>query len=362
LNVDKRTPVVTLLLIAANIAAAFLLVWQPELVDRYGFVAASPQVFPAITCLFLHANLFHLLGNMVFLAAAGPATEAAVGSIRFFGVYLASGLLGVAAHWALSPNKEAPLIGASGAVTGCVALGAVRFYRSKVPLAPSLSAPLFSIVVFWLLLQVVGGFVHIGEEAAGTSYWSHVGGAMAGFTLALAFKAPAEADRRESQRMIAQMSERGPAAVLAAADRHLAQHPRDEGALLQKAEALAKLGDRARAATLYIEVLDRASSARQAEVLDLVSASGCLEDIPSMKRTLYAEQLKSRKQDLAAVLLESVVKGPPSDSQRPDAILALAEIRRDSDPDGANRLVAELFAQYPLHPASEIARAKGWSA
>jgi len=355
----KTLPIATLLLIAANIAAAFLTFIDPSLIDTYGFVGAQPNAIAAVACLFLHANVIHLLGNMVFLAAAGPATEPAFGSLKFFGVYLASGLAGVAAHWAFSGGSEIPLIGASGAVAGCVVLGAVRFNRTKVSLAPNFNVSLLLVVGLWLILQVVGATVKLGSDPGGTSYWAHIGGAIAGLLLAVAYKAPKEANRIESHKMLDTMSARGPAAALAAADKHLASHPGDPKALLEKAEALAKLGEKSQAAHAYLEALNKTPENAHMQIVERAEQSSCLSHFPSMKRAQLAAKLKTNDPDLAAKLLESVVAGPKDDSQRPDAMLELAELHKVTDPERSNKLVKELIENYPLHPAVEIVRTRG---
>jgi len=355
----KPLPIATLLLIAANIAAAFLTFVDPTLIDTYGFIGSQPNAIAAVACLFLHANVIHLLGNMVFLAAAGPATEPAFGSLKFFGVYLASGLAGVAAHWAFSRGSDVPLIGASGAVAGCVVLGAIRFNRTKVSLAPNFSVSILLVVGLWVVLQVLGATVKLASDTGGTSYWAHIGGALAGLLLALAYKAPKEARRIESHKVLDMMSARGPAAALAAAEKHLASHPGDPKALLEKAEALSKLGEKSQAAHTYLEALNKVPDGAQLDIVKRAEQAACLSHFPSMKRAQLAAKLKAASPELAGKLLESVVAGPKDDSQRPDAMLELAEIHKVSDPERSNRLIRELVENYPLHPAAEIVRARG---
>lgn len=357
---QKRTPVVSLILIAANIGAAFVLTLQPELVQRFGFVPAQPDVLAALTCLFLHANLVHLLGNMIFLAAAGPAAEAAVGPVRFFGSYLACGLLGVAAHWALSANPGEPLIGASGAVAGCAALAAVRFYRVRVPLAPKVSVSVLAVVGLWIVLQGVGALVKIGDQAAGVSYWAHLGGAAAGLLLALAFRTQKAADFELSKSAVGELSGRSPAAHLAATEQHLKDHPDDLTAKLDRADALVALGEMANARKAFHEAFEAATDSQQVAVTARAVKANCCEAIPVARRTLLAERLRFQEDQVCAgKLLESVVMDASSNDQRPEAILALAELRRDEDPQSAQQLIDELFRSYPLHPAADVARARG---
>ena len=73
---------VTLILIVANLLAAFAVLGIPDLITKLGFHSDAPAVRSALTSLFIHANVVHLLGNMVFLAAVGAAVEMASGSVR----------------------------------------------------------------------------------------------------------------------------------------------------------------------------------------------------------------------------------------------------------------------------------------
>ncbi len=357
---SRRSPVVSLLILAANLAAAFLLFYQPDLIETYGFIPARPTVVAALASLFLHANLVHLLGNMVFLAAAGPAAESAVGSLRFFGVYLAAGLSGIAAHWALGPGPQTPLIGASGAVAGVVALASVRFFSVRVPLAPGLSVPIFAVSGLWLLLQIAGGFIQLGGAGEAVAYWAHIGGAAAGLLLALAFRTQKDAEFEASTKRLDDLASRSPAAALAAAEDHLRAHPRDFRAMAEKGAALAKLGESQQAARAFLDAADAAPRPNFAQVADAAVGSGCLNHLPSMKRAHWASRLTNDHAPIAEKLWASIVEGPNDDPQVPDAMLALAELRRGARPQEAKRLADDLIAAYPLHPAAEIARTKDW--
>ena len=47
-----------------------------------------PPYLTLVTSQFLHADFFHLLGNMIFLAIFGDDVEEAMGSLRFIAFYL----------------------------------------------------------------------------------------------------------------------------------------------------------------------------------------------------------------------------------------------------------------------------------
>src|ERR1051325_7960235 len=47
---------------------------------RWGFIPARPSLVTLVTCLFLHASLAHLIGNMIFFFYTGPFLEDRWGS------------------------------------------------------------------------------------------------------------------------------------------------------------------------------------------------------------------------------------------------------------------------------------------
>ena len=87
---ERRLPIATLVVIAINLAVAYASLLHPEIPILYGF--RPDQILPlsAVTSLFVHANILHLLGNMVFLAAVGATVEQLSGTVRFIVVYFAS--------------------------------------------------------------------------------------------------------------------------------------------------------------------------------------------------------------------------------------------------------------------------------
>ena len=80
-----------------------------------------PDQATYITYSFLHGDIFHLGGNMLFLWVFGDNVEDALGHFRFLIFYLACAAAGAFMHGLLVPTSHAPLIGASGAVAGIIA-------------------------------------------------------------------------------------------------------------------------------------------------------------------------------------------------------------------------------------------------
>jgi len=152
-----------------------------------------PEDASYLTYAFLHANIFHLLGNMLFLWVFGDNVEDACGHVRYLLFYLATAAAGGAAHAFIDPTSPAPLIGASGAVAGVVGaylllhprvrLWVLAFGRIPLPL------PAGIVLSLWAVFQVASLFVSVpGEE--NTAWWAHIGGFVAGALLILVLRRP----------------------------------------------------------------------------------------------------------------------------------------------------------------------------
>lgn len=356
-----RLPIATLILIVANLATAFALLWYPDLIFQFGFEPAHPHLQTAFTSLFLHANLFHLLANMVFLAAVGVAVELATGTLRFVVVYFASGLGGVVLHLLLaakSPFEPHPLVGASGCIAGCAAYYGIRYLNLRVPLAPKVGVPVVAIVVGWVVLQVLGGVKAIGDPAAANAYWAHLGGLLAGIVLSLVFRAPDPGRLRLGHEVLERMNQRGPAAAAAAALRHLEAHPRDPVALRQLVEAHRLMDDATSEADALVKLTELLPDEELGLPLLRLGELAELGRFSPIQRMRMAERVAPSSPEAARGLYQDVIAS--EDSQRPEALLALAALERAHNPDDAQAALARLAQEYPLHPSTEIARARGW--
>lgn len=353
MSITHRFPVATLLLIAVSIGAAFVGLFQPEMVESVGFVSTHPSLSKALFSLFVHANLIHLFSNMVFLAAVGPAVEMAAGTVRFLVVYVVGGLGGVLAHYLLARTADVPLVGASGAIAALVGYYSVRYFNLRVPIAPNLGVPVAAMAIVWALLQLIGAVWTLGAPSmGGSAYWAHLGGLATGFLLSLAFGAPRLADLELGHEALDRMNQRSPAARLSTAEHILAKHPKDIRALREKAEAHALLGEPDAEADALVSLLDLTPELEQAPVLERLATIGHLGHLPSIRRSLLADRFKLIHANLSQSLLESIIAAP-SDPQRPDALLALFAL------DQNEGWIETLTKEYPLHPATEIARQRG---
>lgn len=152
-------------------------------VMRWAFYPADPSLDQAISSMFIHGDLFHLLGNMLFLFVTAPFIEDVFGRPIFVFLYLSGGLLATWAHVAQS-GSDLPLIGASGAVAAIMGAYLVRFFRTRLEfifipfiLRPTWSyrffLPAFVFLPFWFGRELWSA---MSASESGVAFWAHVGG------------------------------------------------------------------------------------------------------------------------------------------------------------------------------------------
>ncbi|MBW9054377.1 rhomboid family intramembrane serine protease [Rhizobium mesosinicum] len=201
---------VTLGLMAANIAAWLFTAVESEQVAQaaiigLGYIPAIifghaelapgleivPEAATYITYSFIHMGFWHLAGNMIFLWVFGDNVEDAMGHLRFLAFYLACAAAGAFCHGLLSTTSEAPLVGASGAISGVVAaylmlhprvrVWVLVFFRVPLPL------PAFIPLLLWVGQQF---FMLLIDPDGNVSWGAHVGGIIGGTLLILILRRP----------------------------------------------------------------------------------------------------------------------------------------------------------------------------
>ncbi|HLC59662.1 MAG TPA: rhomboid family intramembrane serine protease, partial [archaeon] len=103
----------------------------------FGFTPAHPQPWTIVTYLFIHADLIHLIFNIVFLLIAGLTIEQVLGKWNFLTIYFGSGLITLlldsVGRLFTNVSFSTPLIGASGAIFGVITIAALLRPFEKVP-------------------------------------------------------------------------------------------------------------------------------------------------------------------------------------------------------------------------------------
>lgn len=213
-NRPLTSPHVTRILIIVNIVA-FLVSLLPDLfetnflsvlfgnslaleetVSVYGMVPSQvlrgQQLYTLLTSMFLHGDMLHLGGNMVFLYVFGDNVEDTFGHARYLTFYLLAGLAAGAAHvFAVFSSADfqarfIPTIGASGAISGVLGAYLVLYPRARVLTLiffgwvwiTALPAVVF--LGLWFIYQFLYGLVALETTLSGIAYWAHIGGFVAG--------------------------------------------------------------------------------------------------------------------------------------------------------------------------------------
>jgi membrane associated rhomboid family serine protease len=132
------------------------------------------------TYLFLHGDWMHLGINLVTLAAFGAGVERRVGAFNTLSMFFLCGLIAAGAHYVVYPDSPAPVIGASGAISGLMA-GALLVLRESGRMGRN---PLFVMAALWIAAFTLPDLFS-GQLVSGASVaWvAHLGGFVAGLVL-----------------------------------------------------------------------------------------------------------------------------------------------------------------------------------
>lgn len=184
----RSTPWTTWSLASLILTASFFGLGHPKATfAALGLVPASLwrlHGLTLVTSFFLHANLWHLLGNLYYLVVFGDDVEDRLGFARYLGLIALSSLTGDLLHAAINPNSTIPTIGASGGIAGVLAFYALRFPRRHLRLFYFFrfrDVRVSTAMTLWLVLQVVGAGTQVASGVAGgVAYLVHLGGALVG--------------------------------------------------------------------------------------------------------------------------------------------------------------------------------------
>jgi len=223
----QRFPIVTITLIGIN-----TLVWLVTLIfaivtggDSDVWVSQNLWLVPGqwhwwmfLTHMFVHAGIFHLVGNMIYLFLFGCCVEDMVGRLRFIIMYLVGGLIAAFAYIAFSPEHFAsmtPMGGASGAISVCLGMYLLLRADSEIEFkyffvffllfiffrAGEFEIPAWIAIPFWFLKDLVGMItgMYSASNHGGVAFGAHVGGLLAGCAMAGIHKWTTRSQKKEEE-------------------------------------------------------------------------------------------------------------------------------------------------------------------
>ncbi len=136
------------------------------------------QWYRFITCMFLHGDVYHLSSNMIYLYTLGDMVEKDLGHVKYFLLYMLSGIAGSVVSMAFSilTKDFTPSLGASGAIfgiTGALLWIAIRNKGGDKKLTALK-------LIFLIVYSLYNGFISTNVDNA-----AHIGGLIGGFVLAI---------------------------------------------------------------------------------------------------------------------------------------------------------------------------------
>lgn len=160
-------------LLVANIGVFFVQMTMPALTNQLDFVPAFVlrQPWTVFTYMFLHGGIGHLFFNMLGLFFFGTRVESRIGSNRFIGLYLISGVAGAVLHFFFA--RGSPVVGASGAVLGVMFAYARYWPHDQILIWGIIPVEARVLVIITTVIALFSGF---GGSRGGVADFAHLGG------------------------------------------------------------------------------------------------------------------------------------------------------------------------------------------
>lgn len=146
------------------------------LFSTYGSSLLSPMTYlRLIGHIFGHANLNHLVSNLLYILLLGPMLEEKYGD-RLIIVILSTAIVTGVVHNLISPNTM--LLGASGVVFSFIILASITGNEEGIPVT------LIIVALLWIGSEIYTGIA----TADSVSQLTHIVGGLTGGFIGLAFK------------------------------------------------------------------------------------------------------------------------------------------------------------------------------
>ena len=184
----RTTPYMNWALILANVVMFAVQKARPQSQPSLELYANAPTLTAFVAYAFLHADLLHLVGNMLFLYLFGNNVNDKMGHVGFLLFYLGGGVFAAIGY--LLTSNVGTLIGASGAVWAVTGAYLVLFPRAHVTvlyffiLIGRIELPSWAFV----LMQVAWDVIRMGQQT-NVAHAAHLAGAVFGFAVSMSLVA-----------------------------------------------------------------------------------------------------------------------------------------------------------------------------
>ncbi|MBQ8198697.1 MAG: rhomboid family intramembrane serine protease [Lachnospiraceae bacterium] len=193
----KYIPYVNYGLLIANMVLFFACIFAGKYIYSFGvldpvLLINEGQWYRFFTNIFLHGDAYHLCGNVIYLYGLGRLVEKEIGHIKYFVLYMLSGVIADFASLGFSVLTKdfTASLGASGAIFGITGalLWIVIRNRGHHEFAT------LPKMIFLIAFSLYNGFISTNVDNA-----AHIGGLIGGFLLAILVYRKKEKERGRSQ-------------------------------------------------------------------------------------------------------------------------------------------------------------------
>ena len=214
MNRPQKKPVVNYALIFANVIVFFFFFLTGNLragIKIYGAVPIAilngARLWTIFTSMFMHADIMHLAGNMLYLWIFGDNVEDTLGHMKYIIFYLAGGVFSSFMHmfstllsgvFSSIPyvimELTVPSVGASGAISAVLGAYLLLFPGARIRTLvfyfyffTIVNIPAFFYLGFWFLYQLMMGFFSLTGLPSTVAFWAHIGGFIFGMLIIKSF-------------------------------------------------------------------------------------------------------------------------------------------------------------------------------
>jgi membrane associated rhomboid family serine protease len=153
------------------------------------FATPLPVYFNFLSSMFMHGDIMHIFGNMMFLFIFGDNLENLLGHVRYAAFYIVCGLAAAMSQIVMDTNSIIPMLGASGAISGVLGGYILLFPQRQVRAIIFnflTTVPAFVALGIWIVYQIIVGYMS-DPGTGGVAYAAHIGGFIAGLALVKVF-------------------------------------------------------------------------------------------------------------------------------------------------------------------------------
>ena len=185
-TLTQERPWANWLVVAACSIVSLAALWGDIPESTVDSLVLDGWAFPGlIGHVLLHADLSHLIGNMIFLWVFGNAVCTNTSNLLYLPTFIVCTLVAAVVHVAADGH---PAIGASGAINGIVGIVLAMYPLNRVHVfwlfiiqTGTFSCRAWTLILFWLAFDL-WGVISGGDQIA---YWAHIGGLLGGVAVGL---------------------------------------------------------------------------------------------------------------------------------------------------------------------------------